>query len=366
MNIHKATGWGALPLVISLLSVSPGMQCGQPTGKKPGKPDRTGQTTQTAPPSNPVPQPSGTTNADLPFFGFNTKGAMDPGEQIQYANAYLDKITSPEIKQRLVIRVTGGTISQTTYGKDWTPEVIRQWTDLQKRQGVRFIYVVNGNDAPAEQAAAIQRWMDAGARFDFLEMMNEYYLPKFVSGDRSHAEVTRQVTPEDYVNSILPAYWKELDRFHLPYYLIFAPSRPGRDGAQQKMDEWNTVVSGAIRNKYPDKDLNATIHLYARGSLAGFDYGQIDRLRQSLPPGRHIAVTEAGILDNALSYEQAGNLAVEHYRNIMAHLGKGDYLLDQVLYNMNKRGNIAALNPHTGGETPKGRVMLQFIQGGLR
>lgn len=146
-------------------------------------------------------------------------------EQTAMTNALLGRITDAATRQRLVIRVTGGTISQTTYGRDWTAEMISQWVALQKKQGVRFVFVVNGNEAPADQAALIQRWLDAGAEFDFIEMMNEYYLPKFARGDRSHEAVTRAVTPESYVNEILPAYWRELDRFKLPYYVIFAPVR---------------------------------------------------------------------------------------------------------------------------------------------
>jgi hypothetical protein len=303
----------------------------------------------------------------MPYFGFNAKGIMNPAQQTQFANSFLDRISSPAIKQDLVIRVTGGTSSQTTYDNDWTPDVIQAWANLQKRQGVRMVYVVNGNDSPANQADAIKRWMAAGARFDFLEMMNEYYLPKFARGDLSKAEVKEQVTPEKYVNTILPAFWAQLDQFHLPYYLILAPDKSGMGGGGENLTQWNDVVLNAIRTKYPDRDLNVTLHLYSRSAdLSGFNYGQIDQVRAQLPAGRHIAVTEAGILDPSLSYAQAGSLAVQHYRNIMQHLRKGDYLLDQVLYNKNKRSNIATLSPQTGGLTPKGQAVLDYIQGGLK
>lgn len=360
MNGIKTMGWGTLPLIAILLSGAPGAECGQP-----------GTTTNTSnppeernAPAAPATMANDTGSWPYPFFGFNTKGRLDPGVQTRYANAFFDKITAPSIKSNLVVRVTGGTISQTTAGSDWTPEVIKDWTDLQKRQGIRFIYVVNGNDSPAEQAAAIQRWLDAGSHFDLLEMMNEYYLPKFAKGDRTKAEVTRQVTPEIYVDEILPTFWKELDRFHLPYYLIFAPEKGEGGGGDNRLAQWNEVVARATRNKWPERDLNATVHLYAHGGIGNYDYGQIDRIRQSLPAGRHIAITEAGVLDPGMTFQENGQAAVQHYRNILQHLGPGDYLLDQVLYNPGKRNNISALDRN--GETNKGQIILQFIQNRLQ
>jgi len=299
-----------------------------------------------------------------PYFGFNAKGSKDVDEQTALANNLLDQLSAPAIKNRLVIRVNGGTISQNTYGKDWTEGMIGKWAALQKKQGVRLVFVINGNDAPANQAALLQRWMDAGATFDFIEMMNEYYLPKFAKGDRSHEEVTRAITPELYVNEILPAYWKELDRFNLPYYLIFAPAKE-QSGAADRSEQWNSVVAKAVNGAYRSRDLNATIHLYVRGSsLEGYDYGQIDRLRAMLPPGRHIAVTEAGIINPQLPIQQVGQLTVAHFRNIMQHLQAGDYLLDQVLYNPNAKNNTANTNPN--GITPKGTAVLNYIRGGLQ
>ncbi len=352
----RVKGWGALPLLFILFSASPGEGCSERHNhaQAPVIVEHRSQAAIRDPDTSAWP---------LPYFGFNAKGTLDVEQQTRYANAYFDQI--PEnIKQNMVIRVTGGTYSQLTYEKDWTPERIKAWVDLQKRQGIRFIYVVNGNDMPADQAVVIQKWLDAGASFDFIEMMNEYYLPKYAKGDLSRAEVKEVVTPETYVNTILPDLWKALDRFNLPYYVIFAPSRPRRDAADKIMDHWNDVVSDAVKNKYPDRPLNATTHLYLRDSadLKEFDYDQIDRLRKELPAGRHIAITEAGVINPSLSYQQAGETAVPHYRNILKHLQPGDYLLDQILYNAGKKNNTAALNPLTNGETMKGKVILQFIQ----
>lgn len=299
-----------------------------------------------------------------PYFGFNAKGSKDTAVQTARTDALLGRITDRTARRDLVIRVSGGTISQTTSEADWTDAMIGSWVTLQRKYGVRFIYVVNGNDAPAAQAALIERWLDAGARFDFIEMMNEYYLPKFAAGDGGDPGVSRAVTPELYVNKLLPAYWRALDRFHLPYYLIFGPAT-GRANAAARNEHWNEVVARAVTVTYRKRDLNATVHLYVRGgSLSGYDYGQIDRLRASLPGGRHIAVTEAGILDPGLSSRDLGRLAVTHYRDILRRLRPGDYLLDQVLFSPVPGNNTADLDRN--GITPKGTVVLDFIRGGLR
>lgn len=311
--------------------------------------------------ASPSAQPATTGEWNLPYFGFNAKGTLDTNQQVNYATAYFEQIPR-SITPNLVIRVTGGTASQTTYRQDWTDDIIAAWVSLQQTYDLRFIYVVNGNDTPANQRDIVQRWLDAGARFDLLEMMNEYYLPKFANGNTDRPEVTRQVTAEAYVDQILPAFWTELDRFGLPYYLIFAPARPdSMPQAQEKMEHWNAVVADAIRNDYRERNLHATLHLYTTGDLDEFDYGQIDRLRATLPPGRHIAITESGIIDKSLDYQQAGLAEVAFLQNILRHLVPGDYLLDQVLYNASRNNNTAILNPHIGGTTPKGEIMLPFI-----
>jgi hypothetical protein len=361
---HRMMGWGAMPLLFIFLSGSTTEGCNEPQTSKQSPaqtPPPTEQRTQAA------PDDQDTSAWHLPYFGFNAKGALDPEKQTQYADAFFDQIPG-FIKKNMVVRVNAGTQSQQTFADDWTPAMMKLWADFQKKQGVRFIYVVNGNDTPANQAAMIQRWMDAGASFDFIEMMNEYYLPKYAKGDKSKKEVTDMITPEKYVNTILPDFWKELDKFHLPYYVIFAPSKPGKANADKIMDHWNEVMTDALKNKYPDRQLNATIHLYLKGGtdLGGFDYDQIDRVRKDMPSGRHIAVTEAGVIDPGLSYQQAGETAASHYRNILQHLQPGDYLLDQVLYNAGKNNNTAALNPQTNGETNKGKVILQFIKNRLK
>jgi hypothetical protein len=356
MNDPRSLNWWMLPLLTVFLGGATGMNCGH---------HRSHTKTLAASAEVATIQEQDTGSWDhLPYFGFNAKGTLDVDQQTKYANDFLDQIGPAKIKKNLVVRVTAGTLSQLTFDKDWTSGMIQKWVGLQKRQGIRFIYVVNGNDTPSNQAAIIQKWLDAGAHFDFLEMMNEYYLPKYAKGDVSHREVREKISPEKYVDEILPAFWNDLDRFGLPYYLIFAPSKPGHKNSNDHLEHWNEVMENAMKNKYPGRQLNATIHLYVRGGadLDDFDYGQIDRVRNMMPAGRHIAVTEAGVIDPGLTYQQAGEAALTHYRQILKHLHAGDYLLDQVLYNASRKDNTAALNPASNGETLKGKAVLQFIQ----
>lgn len=371
MTVQRMMNWGSVPVLFLFLTGASGLHCGASQAQ--ARATASGHAAMEAKAASVEPavatkavgvddQDTGRWNR--PFFGFNAKGTLDVPTQTKFANAFFDKITSPNIKKNLVVRVTAGTYSQLTYMKDWSDEMIKMWVDLQKKQGIRYIYVVNGNDTPANQAQVIQRWLDAGAHFDLIEMMNEYYLPKYAKGDLSKPEVKEKITPEKYVNEILPAFWKELDRFNLPYYLIFAPTRPGRAGADKIMSHWNDVLTDAVKNKYPDRQLNATLHLYVleKANADDFDYDQIDQVRKDLPAGRHIAITEAGVVDPSLSYQEAGQISVAHYRNILKHLQPGDYLLDQILYNAGKKNNTAALNPQSNGETMKGKAILQFIQ----
>lgn len=292
-------------------------------------------------------------------FGFNARGSLDTPRQVSYADAMLERL-APETRSALTIRVTGGTRSQTDLPGDWSDEQIRAWTGLQAKHGFDLVYVVNGNDTPSSQRANIQRWLDAGGRFSFIEMMNEYYLPKFRRGDTSFPEVTRAVSAGDYVHDILPTFVPAVADLGLPVYLIFAPTG-GADAAYR--DRWNETVAAALAGGFGGVRLGATVHLYAREGAA-FDYDQLDRLRALLPAGTPIAVTEAGVLDRSVTTPAAlGAATVEHYRRIALHLRPGDLLLDQVLY-----GNtpLATLRPGHGGVTPKGKAVLAYLAAATR
>ena len=300
----------------------------------------------------------------LPFIGFNAKGDLNTPQQVAMADSLLSKLPT-KVKSKLVIRVAGGTRSQRTFIDDWTDEKVSLWANLQKKHGIHLGYTVNGNDTPINQVRVIQKFTDAGAQFDFLEMMTEYYLPKFRLGKTDRPEVTEAVTVESYLDDILPRFWKELDALELPYYLIYAPLKPhGSDKQQEYNTNWNRVMNEALNGRYSDRDLHAVLHLYKQGPQP-YDYDQINRLREALPQGRHIAVTEAGVIDKELTYAQIAPQIREHYTEIFKRLGAGDFLLDQVLYSDYAKDNTATLNSHfadQGGLTPKGAMVVKFIR----
>jgi len=123
------------------------------------------------------------------------------------------------------------------------------------------------------------------------------------------------------------------------------------------------VVIDAVNRRYATRRLNVALHLYTGAELDSFAYDQIDRLRARIPSGRRIAISEAGVLDPGLPSGELGRLDVEFLRRVTAHLRRGDYLLDQVLYNPRGRGNTASLNPESSGMTPKGKLVLAFLKG---
>lgn len=290
-------------------------------------------------------------------YGFNAKGSLNTIEQTTYVAAMLSGLT-PALRQQLHIRVSGGTLSQKeTFGSPWTDAMMDAWIQVQEDSGVGFVYVVNGNDSPANQLAFIQRWIARGAHFSFVEMMNEYYLPKFANYDAMTMhpdEATRQVTPVDYVEEILPAYLAVLGPLDLPFFVICAPA------GNPRLDAWNEVVVGALE-AHPGWNAGVTLHLYDDGS-GSFDYDQITRLRDSLPSGTRIAVTEAGLIDESITdYEEAGRRTVAHYDEIASRLEPGDYLFDQILYSNYAADTTATLHPSAGGITAKGRAVLDWL-----
>jgi hypothetical protein len=296
-----------------------------------------------------------------PQFGFNAKGTLDSIDQLRNTDDMLTDLPATT-KQRLHIRVTGGTRSQIETIADWPDSIVDGWIALQKEHGFGLVYVVNGNDTPANQATAIQRWISKGATFSFLEMMNEYYLPKFRTGDTSvcdppppaaPCEVTRKVLAADYIGTILPSYSAALLPFHLPTFVIAAPNKNNNNA------DWNMPIVQYL-SANPTLYAGVTVHLY--DDLVGqFDYAQIDALRAALPSGMAIAVTESGILfdKNTMTYAQVGAKTYLHDQQVAAHLLDGDFLFDQILYSKDPKDLTATLS--TTGITPKGTEVLRLI-----
>ena len=164
------------------------------------------------------------TSGELPKIGFNCKASYNIVQQTTFADLLFSELDD-EVFRNMVLRIPGGTRSQKDFGVDWPNEKMKLWTDLQKKYGYTKEYLVNGNDSPENQLEIIRRWQQNGAKFEFLEMMTEYYLPKFSKPNLSKPEVTRRVDEKIYTDDILPAFYHHLDSLDLPYFLIFAPAK---------------------------------------------------------------------------------------------------------------------------------------------
>jgi hypothetical protein len=289
--------------------------------------------------------------------GFNAKGTVDTATQLKVVDQTFAKFPR-EIVKNWTIRITGGTRSQSDYPRDWSDTTIKSWADLQKKYGFQYVYVVNGNDTPKSQYANILRWQKFGAKFAFIEMMNEYYLPKFKRGDTSVDEVTRAITPQSYVNEILPTFFKEIEKLRLPMFVILAPMK-GETRQAEYYAEWNKTVVNSLKTKFASKKLGVTIHLYQRSGET-FDYSQIGKIRQTLPANTPIAITEAGATDYKSDEEKAAATR-KHFTSILKELKPGDYLLEQILYKGTTDGWEGSLIP--SGMTEKGKAVFDLYMG---
>jgi hypothetical protein len=294
-----------------------------------------------------------------PYFGFNAKANLKTKAQVSYVDAFLEEIPSV-VRENLTIRLPGGTLSQKVYSSDFSDADIESWVSLQKKYALRLIFVVNGNDSPENQRKFIERWISAGAQFDFIEMMNEYYLSKFFKGFTDKKEVSQKITPQLYVEEILPAFFKELDKLDLPYFVICAPEKKGKPG--ERLAAWNTTMVSGLNGKFKDRKLGIVIHLYQKGVNSEFDYSQINRLRDRISYKPKVAITEMGVLDDEVTWLEIAAPTKQHYTQIFQQLGSGDYLFDQVLFNDYPKDNTATLHPKTNGITPKGEKVVELIK----
>jgi hypothetical protein len=296
---------------------------------------------------------------DLPKVGFNCKASYNIVQQTAFADQLFAEL-SEEVLENMVLRIPGGTRSQKDFSQDWPDEKMKLWTDLQKKYGYTMVFDVNGNDTPENQLALIRRWQANGAEFEFLEMMTEYYLPKFSKPDLSKPEVTRRVDETIYTEEILPAFFEQLDSLNLPYFLIFAPAKKTKTGAERYAG-WNQHMIDFVKNHQGDQQLGAVLHLYQKDYKKPYDYDQIDRLRAALPD-TPIAVTELGVLDRSVPIEDHPTESVRHIAAVISHLRKGDYLMDQVLYHDYRNGNpMADTHPMYGGISPKGTAVVNYF-----
>jgi hypothetical protein len=335
-----------VPFAFALLSA---IGCGQ------SKPDKPGPDLDAAIPDAYIDEATTDANVGTVNIGFNAKGSLNTPEQVEYTAKMLKTMSAKNIA-RMHIRVNGGTVSQLVKPSDWPDDMLTRWVDLQKAYGFGFVYVVNGNDTPQSQLGEIQRWRSKGAKFTFLEMMNEYYLPKYEKGPTATdapPEVTRVVTSDIYFNEIVPTYEAALNAARLPYFLIAAPVKNATGVA------WNDSLKKYVQ-AHSDRGYGVTVHLYDSGS-GPYDYDQILALRGKLPAGTPIAVTESGITDpNIQDYAAMGARTKFHLKQLTARLAPRDHLFDPILYSDYKDFS-ATLNPREGGITPKGVKVLEYM-----
>jgi hypothetical protein len=292
-------------------------------------------------------------------LGFNAKGSHDTLNQV----ALIDKVFQTYPKEKVkgfVIRVSGGTLSQKTYPKGWSDTAIKAWINLQNKYELQLSFVVNGNDSSASQAGFLKRWQALGAKFLFVEMMNEYYLAKFRKGKTEKPEVTKKITAASYINEILPVFITDFKRFKLPLYIILAPQKKGRSG--QHLELWNKTVIDWL-NSTSTPNLGVSLHLYKRDKDVEYPYSQITSLRKRLKKDYSFAITEAGILDRSIkNSKEMGLYAIDHYKKILNYLGPSDFLLDHVLYtNYKKASAIETIHWNSKGITDKGKMVLDYF-----
>jgi hypothetical protein len=295
---------------------------------------------------------------DLPFVGFNTKASLKIKQQIVYVDSIF-ALLSENARRNTVLRMPGGNRSQKEVAADWTDKKMNMWIDLQKKYGFRMVYCVNGNDSPQNQLNLIRRWEANGARFDFLELMSEYYLPKFSEPKLEKEEVTRQVDVESYTQEIIPAYLPYLDSLNYPYYVIFAPVKYDWKG-RERYAKWNDVMVDFVNQS--NRKYGAVLHLYTKDVDEPYDYDQIVRLRERLPEGTPFAITEMGVLDWEIPEERHIQETLKHWEQIVDRLDGSDYVMDQVLYHNYREENMMAnSHPRNGGITPKGRALVELF-----
>ncbi len=290
--------------------------------------------------------------------GFNAKGNLNAPEQLSMTDTLLRDL-SPQLREHMHIRVTGGTRSQRQRPSDWSDEEIGGWCDLQRKHGFGLVIVVNGNDTPESQADFVRRWQNAGANITFIELMNETYLVKYRQGrtDRPGAEF--KITFDDYVNTHVPAFTRALAPLEIPLYLVCAPEKDG--GKNSYNTEWNEAVAAYAHPLKDSVRYGIVLHLYFDGGE--YNYGQIQTVRNMFPEGTPVAVTEAGLAGyTAYDYNEAVQLTEAHFRNIAAELREGDYLFDHVLYTNYRNDRDATLHPHYKGISPKGEHVLNWMR----
>lgn len=287
---------------------------------------------------------SGFIAADTGAFGTN-------GIIVNSRPAHMDfDAIEPWIDGIGYLRVWGGARGMATYPtEDAVPEFLRDRprhvdvvtqgqidaiVAMQRRHGLRIVYMVNVNDTLANQTAFVERLFAAGVDVAMLELGNELYLPKFRDGDTSQLGVTRAWTVEDYVG-MLRTWSPALRSFGVPLYGIGASHDPGDRPRDAYRRTWNEVLHAAMRDDPTLLD-GVTFHLYVGIERNGIDPEEhlTDERLDFLDSfeGFPVAITEAGHQFSEVTPENLAR-SVAFWDLLSSRLGPGDVFGLHVLYN---------------------------------
>lgn len=297
--------------------------------------------------------------------GFNAKGSLAVSEQTQFLQNELKKWKEQNIStEKVWLRLQGGSISQKTYPEEWSDHDIREWVQVQKEYGVSYIFVVNFNDEPKDQANFYKRMTDLGMKFAFVELGNEQYLPKYRESKVDESEeVTKRtsgMTPKKYIQ-LSEEYIQAFQAFDLPYYIQFAPEKED----QTNTTEWNREIAHAINtNAFSSEKINGTLHLYERNGDGSLNEAQISDIKNLVKRPISIAITEYGVVDKKgkLTSQKRIDQEMHLTKRILNQLQDGDVLLNQLLYTDYKQVGGAVFHPDFDGLTPKGKNMVDLFK----
>jgi hypothetical protein len=279
------------------------------------------------------------------------------------------------------VRVWGGSRGMATYPTpEAVPEVLRGnprrynvvtqaeidgVLGLQRRHGVRVIYMVNVNDTLSSQRDFVARLRSAGIDLAMLEMGNELYLDKFRNGDTSLLGVARSWTPEEYV-AMLEEWVPELRRFDVPIYVIGASHGSSNSGRDRRRQAWNDVVRDAIAAR-PGAIDGVTFHRYAGEERNGVPHEEAISNESfaflSTFGQMPIAITESGYAFSEMSPDNLDR-AAEFWTEFRRALKPGDLYGLHVMYAPPGR-RVTSFDLFTAeGRTPVGDRLAEWLASG--
>jgi hypothetical protein len=316
--------------------------------------------------------------------GFNLIGHPS-GNNINILYTQIDRLEEllTEIHDRgyeakdIWMRIRAGNGSQQYGIENFPVELCELWGVLQEQYQFKIIFGINYNKDVSEDLEIFNRLVDSGVELHAIEYGNEQYLSKFNLGpdevedgscdlDHHSGVVSLQtcgMSPEKYVSMTLPRI-EAFNQFNLPHFVQFAPK--GKVPlADEYYEHWNNTVMNAI-NLSPQVDIHGVLHIYT-DDLESFPFSLIHELRNEMPEGRKVFITEFGyrfdedsILDPNISGAELVELEVELMAAIENFLNDDEVAFNHHAYN--DYSNISSVNAwvnSTVGITTKGQIMLE-------